>query len=175
MKNKILLFNDYVYDACIWISGIAIFAMSMIIPYSIFARFVLGTGASWPEPIAVLLMVVFTFFGAAAAYRAKAHIAVAMVTDKLPKVLQGILANLIKLLMLAVACFMLIYGAQLCMATMNQSIGQMPWMPVGVTYLPVPIGGFLTLIFVLEHIVFGSQDKREVVTFDHEKTKVEAI
>jgi TRAP-type C4-dicarboxylate transport system permease small subunit len=42
-------------------------------------------------------------------------------------------------------------------------------MPVGVTYLPVPLGGLATLIFVLEDIFFGHQDKRAVVTFDHEK------
>jgi TRAP-type C4-dicarboxylate transport system permease small subunit len=33
-------------------------------------RYVLGFGAQWPEPIAILLMMTFTFIGAAAAYRA---------------------------------------------------------------------------------------------------------
>jgi TRAP-type C4-dicarboxylate transport system permease small subunit len=42
-------------------------------------------------------------------------------------------------------------------------------MPVGVTYLPVPLGGLTTLIFVLEHMIFGEQSNRAVVTFDHEK------
>ena len=57
-----------------------------------FARYVLGTGSQWPEPIAILLMVVFTFFGAAAGYRAGAHIAVAMLTDRMPPPLQTALA-----------------------------------------------------------------------------------
>jgi TRAP-type C4-dicarboxylate transport system permease small subunit len=30
----------------------------------VFTRYVLGTGSQWPEPIAILLMVVFTFIGA---------------------------------------------------------------------------------------------------------------
>ena len=58
---------DAVYLACIWAAGIAITLMSIIIPIGVFMRYVLGTGAQWPEPIAILLMMVFTFIGAAAA------------------------------------------------------------------------------------------------------------
>lgn len=79
---------DRLYLLCIWISGISIFLMSLIIPWGVFARYVLGTGSSWPEPVAVLLMVTFTFLGAAASYRAGSHIAVGMLTDTLPKPLQ---------------------------------------------------------------------------------------
>ena len=59
--------------------------MSLIIPWGIFTRYVLGTGSQWPEPIAIQLMVLFTFLGAAVAYRAGSHIAVAMLTDRLPE------------------------------------------------------------------------------------------
>jgi len=169
MKNTILHINDQIYLACIWISGLSVLIMSLIVPWGIFTRYVLGTGSPWPEPVAVMLMVVFTFFGASAAYRAQGHIAVAMVTERLPKKLQPKLASVIDVLMLIVALFTLIYGTKLCMETMNQVIGQLPWMPVGVTYLPVPLGGLTTLIFVLEHMIFGQQSKRAVVTFDHEK------
>ena len=84
MRDAFLRFCDRVYSVCIWVSGIAIVVMSLIIPWGIFTRYVLGTGSQWPEPIAILLMVVFTFLGAAVSYRAGAHIAVAMVTDRLP-------------------------------------------------------------------------------------------
>ena len=169
MKNTTLRFNDGLYLACIWISGISIFVMSMIIPWGIFTRYVLGTGSQWPEPISILLMVVFTFFGAAAGYRANAHICVAMVTDRMPVGLQKLLAIAMDLLMLLVAVFMTWYGGKLCMETWGQNIGEIPWMPVGATYLPVPIGGVITAIFVIERLVLGRQHHREVVTYDHEK------
>ena len=169
MKNTLLRWSDALYSACIWLSGGSIFLMSLIIPWGIFARYVLGTGSQWPEPIATLLMVVFTFLGAAAGYRANAHIAVAMVTDKLPTTVQPLLARAMDVLMLLIAIFMTWYGAKLCMETWNQSIGQLPWMPVGVTYLPVPIGGAITALFVLERLVYGYQHHRDVVTYDHEK------
>ncbi len=171
MKNKLLHASDQLYLACIWISGLSVIAMSLIIPWGIFARYVLGTGSQWPEPIAIVLMVVFTFFGASAAYRARAHIAVAMVTERLPKPLQRLLATVIDVLMLIVAVFVTFYGAKLCLETWGQTVGQLPWMPVGATYLPVPLGGLTTLIFVLEHIVYGPQGARAVVTFDHVKAE----
>lgn len=175
MKNTILRCSDMLYLACIWLSGGAIFTMSLIIPWGIFTRYVIGTGSQWPEPVSILLMVIFTFFGAAAAYRAGSHIAVAMVTDRMPRALQRLSAQLVHILMFGVAMFMLIYGSKLCQETWGQTIGEIPWMPVGATYLPVPLGGLMTLIFILEHVLLGSQHNRAVVTFDHAVEEVEAI
>jgi TRAP-type C4-dicarboxylate transport system permease small subunit len=162
---------DGVYLACIWVAGIAITLMSLIIPWGIFARYVLGSGSQWPEPISILLMVIFTFVGTAASYRAGAHIAVAMLTDRLPSNVQLFCSKLVHVLMFFICVFMAIWGVQLCMSTWNQSISELPWMPVGLTYSPVPVGGFITGLFVLEHLFFGSQAKRAIVTFDHAITE----
>ena len=167
---------DAVYLGCIWVAGISIALMSLIIPWGIFARYVLGTGSRWPEPFAILLMVVFTFVGAAASYRAGAHIAVALLTDRLPAAIRKPLGVLVHLLMLAVSLFMLVWGTKLCVEMWGQTISALPWLPVGVTYSPVPLGGLLTLLFVLEQLVLGSQADRAVVRFDHQLEEgVEAL
>nr|WP_295782258.1 TRAP transporter small permease subunit [Rhodoferax sp.] len=172
MRETILKTLDGVYLFCIWTAGIAIFFMSIIIPIGVFARYVLGTGAQWPEPIAILLMVIFTFIGAAAAYRAGGHIAVAMLTDRLPTVLQKLCAVLVDLAMGMVCVFGAVYGTRLSLGTMGQTLAELPWLPVGVTYLPLPLGALLTLTFVMEKMALGSQHARAVVRFDHllEKT-----
>ena len=175
MTETILRLNDRLYLACIWVSGISIVVMSLIIPWGIYTRYVLGTGSQWPEPIAIQLMVLFTFLGAAASYRAGAHIAVAMMTDRLPPAWRAPLRGVVHVLMLAVAVFMVFYGTRLCLETWNQSIGQLPWMRVGLTYSPVPAGGFITALFVIEHMVWGSQHQRAVVTFDHAVEEAKAI
>jgi TRAP-type C4-dicarboxylate transport system permease small subunit len=167
MKNTLLQGMDAIYLGCIWTAGIAIFVMSVIIPCGVFARYVLGAGAQWPEPIAILLMVVFTFIGAAASYRAGAHIAVSMLTDRLPPNLGATCAVLVDLLMGLVCLFVMVWGGKLVLGTMGQTLAEIPWMPVGVTYLPLPLGGLLTLLFVVEKMIFGSQHQRAVVTFDH--------
>lgn len=174
MKDAFLKFNDGVYLACIWVSGISIAVMSLIIPWGIFTRYVLGTGSQWPEPISIQLMVLFTFLGAAVAYRAGAHIAVALLTDRLPDGARRVLRGVVHLLMFAVALFAIVYGTHLCINTWNQVIGQLPWMPVGLTYSPVPIGGLVTALFVIEHVAFGSQHTRDVITFDHEPQQAPA-
>ena len=173
MNHPIVRFLDGLYLACIWISGIALVVMCLVIPVGVFARYVLGVGAQWPEPIAILMMVVFTFFGAAAAYRAGAHIAVQMLTDRLPSAPQRACAAFVHLAMFAVSLFVVIYGFKLVQGTMGQTISELPWLPVGVTYLALPLGSLVTLLFVLEHVVFGSQHKRPVVTFDHEPAVAE--
>jgi TRAP-type C4-dicarboxylate transport system permease small subunit len=167
MRESILKALDGVYLACIWAAGIAIFFMSIIIPVGVFARYVLGVGAQWPEPIAIMLMVVFTFIGAAAAYRAGAHIAVAMLTDRLSGPLQKLCAVGVDLAMAAICLFGVVYGFKLCAGTMGQTLAELPWLPVGITYSPLPLGALLTLVFVLEKIVFGPQHQRAVVRFDH--------
>jgi len=167
---------DRLYLLCIWISGIAIFLMSLIIPWGVFARYVLGTGSTWPEPVAVLLMVTFTFLGAAASYRAGSHIAVGMLTDALPKPLQKACAGLVHLCMMGISIFVIVWGSKLSMETMGQTLGDLPWMAVGWTYIPLPLGGLMTLVFVLENLFCGSAHGRAVVTFDHEDpTSAEAI
>jgi TRAP-type C4-dicarboxylate transport system permease small subunit len=168
MTHPVVRLLDALYLACIWISGIALLVMCLVIPIGVVARYAFGFGAQWPEPIAILMMVVFTFFGAAAAYRAGAHIAVQMLTDRVPPAMQRASAWFVHVAMLAVSCFVLIWGAKLVQGMMGQTISELPWLPVGVTYLALPLGSLLTVLFVLEHMVFGSQHERPICTFDHE-------
>ena len=160
---------DALYRACIWTAGVAIALMSIIVPVGVVMRYVFGVGAQWPEPIAILLMVVFTFIGAAAAYRAGGHIAVTMLIDRLPAPAQFVLRHVVDLLMLAVCAFVLWYGSRLAFETMGQSIAELPWLPVGVTYLAIPLGSLATLLFVLERMVWGPQARREVVRIGEAK------
>ena len=166
MKNLLLRINDKIYMTCIWVAGLSVLAIALIIPWGVFARYVLGTGSSWPEPTAILLMMVFTFIGAAASYRAGAHMAVAMVTDRLNPNMRRIMSIVSQILMGIICLFMTIWGAKLCMSTWNQFMSAIPTLRVGITYMPIPIGGALTLIFVVEKLLLGDQSNRRVVRFD---------
>jgi TRAP-type C4-dicarboxylate transport system permease small subunit len=173
MEPTYIRLMDRLYLACIWLAAGAIVIMSLIIPWGVFTRYVLGTGSQWPEPIAILLMMVFTFIGAACAYRAGGHIAVAMVTDRLPAALQGPLARLVDALMALVSLFVAWYGTQLCIGTWHQSIAEIPWMPVGLTYAALPLGALCTLLFVIERMVHGSQAHRAIVRYDEQLVEVD--
>ena len=166
MKNMILRFNDGLYRLCIGIAGLSMLTMALIIPWGIFTRYVLGSGSSWPEPVAILLMVVFTFFGAAASYRAGAHMAVNMATERMPPLLRKGAAIAVQLLMALVCIFMAVKGMKLCLNTWNQFLGEMPALRVGLSYLPIPVGGILTLMFVIERLLLGDQSHRRAVRYD---------
>ena len=64
-------------DGCIAASSwrCALVVITLIIPYGVFMRYVMNSASSWPEPFSVLVMVLFSFVGGAAAYRANVHIA----------------------------------------------------------------------------------------------------
>jgi TRAP-type C4-dicarboxylate transport system permease small subunit len=166
MKNLLLRINDRLYMTCIWVAGLSVLAISLIIPWGVFARYVLGTGSSWPEPTAILLMMVFTFIGAAASYRAGAHMAVAMLTDRMAPELRKTMSIVSQLLMATICVFMTVWGTKLCLSTWNQFMSALPTLRVGITYMPIPVGGLLTLIFVLEKLLLGDQSNRRVVRFD---------
>ncbi len=159
---------DWLYRGCIWISGLAIVTMSLVIPWGVYARKVLGRGAAWPEPVAVFCMVIFTFFGAAAAYRAGSHIAVRMMVDRLPGGMQRVLAYLVDVLMIMISLFMIVYGFRLSQVIWHQSVDTLPILKVGLTYLPLPLGGIAIMLFIIERIWAGSQKSRPIVTFDND-------
>ena len=56
---------------------------------------------------------------------------------------------------------------------LHQSIAELPWLPVGVTYAALPIGSAITLLFVVERIAYGPQDRRAIVRFDEQLVEVD--
>ena len=44
-------------------------------------------------------------------------------------------------------------------------VAELPWLPVGVTYAPIPLGALFTCVFVVEHLLAGPQKHRPVVAF----------
>ena len=144
------------YALCIWTAGLSMVVMTLVIPWGVYTRYVLNRGSAWPEPLAILLMVVFTFAGAAACYRANAHIAVSMFVDRLPRAARRLCALAVEALMAALSLFMVVWGFELVATTWNQVIAEFPFLSVGVTYLPLPIGGALTLLFIVERLWAGA-------------------
>jgi TRAP-type C4-dicarboxylate transport system permease small subunit len=88
-----------------------------------------------------------------------------MLTDALPAAGRQLAARIADTLMLLVCACVTWYSARLCVDTMGQSIAELPWLPVGVTYLAIPLGSLFTTLFVIERMAAGSQHERPVVRF----------
>jgi TRAP-type C4-dicarboxylate transport system permease small subunit len=146
---------DGLYLLCVVISGVALVVISAVIPWSVFTRYVLNQAASWPEPMAILLTIVLTFFGAAACYRINLHMDIKMMTERLSERGRWLSALVSELLMGGTGLFMVIWGWELVRATWYQSIAEFPFLSVGLTYLPIPLGGLFLLLFVIERLTIG--------------------
>jgi TRAP-type C4-dicarboxylate transport system permease small subunit len=146
---------DALYFACAVVSGSALVLISAIIPWSVYTRYVLNRAASWPEPMAILLTIVLTFFGAASCYRSGTHMRVSVLVRVLPDFWRRLVEPFAELLTALLSLFMVVWGARLVEATWHQSIAEFPALSVGVTYLPIPIGGAVTLLFVAERLLIG--------------------
>ncbi|EPN5697641.1 TRAP transporter small permease, partial [Cronobacter sakazakii] len=95
MSRFFLVWMDRLYLLAMMVAGFALLIMTVVIPIGIFSRYVLNRGESWPEPVAIICMVTFTFIGAAVGYRAGSHIAVNMLTDRLPPFAQRVCARVV--------------------------------------------------------------------------------
>ena len=146
---------DYLYLACVVVGVTALVLISAVIPWAVFTRYVLNSAASWPEPLAILLTIVLTFVGAAAAYRLNLHMNVSYFADRLPQPYRRWLDLIVQLLMAMIATFMIVWGERLVEVTWHNTIPDFPFLSVGVTYLPIPIGGAITMLFIAERLLIG--------------------
>lgn len=137
------------------IAGACLVVITLIIPYGVFTRYVLNVAASWPEPMAVLLMIWFSFLSAAICYRENLHIAVNIIPGMLSGAPRMILGWIVELCMAGTSLFMFVWGIRLIQTTFYQSIAEFPWLSVGLTYLPIPIGGAIIMLFVIERLWTG--------------------
>jgi len=156
MKPAIRRLMDALYAVCVCIAGAALVLISAVIPWAVYTRYVLNRAASWPEPTAVLLMIVLTFFGAAACYRVGMHMRMSFFVTLLPPPLRRLSGVVVELLMALIGLFMVNWGERLVATTWQNSFPDFPALSVGVTYLPIPIGGAVLLLFVIERLAIGA-------------------
>jgi TRAP-type C4-dicarboxylate transport system permease small subunit len=156
MERRFRHAMDTLYLLCIVLSGVSLVLISAVIPWGVYMRYAVNRAASWPEPMAILLTIVLTFFGAAACYRVSTHMKVTVLVRILPEPWQRIVELFSESLVALLSLFMVIWGAKLVGTTWHQVIDAFPFLSVGITYLPIPLGGAATFLFVIERMLIGA-------------------
>lgn len=144
---------DALHKACVALAAVALVVITLIIPWGVFTRYVLNSASSWPEPMAILLMIWLSFLSAIVCYREHLHIAVGMLPNALTGMPRTLLGITIELCMMATNIFLFWFGTSLVQRTWYQSIAEFPEVSVGISYLPVPICGLITVLFGIERIL----------------------
>ena len=166
MKRIYRRLMQRLYLACIVLSGLAMVAITLMIPSGVFMRYVMNDPLQWPEPASVIMMVFFSFVGGAAVYRANQQIAVEALMKAVGPRSRTAMQWAVHACMLLVAGFMLGYGVHLCQVTWGNTIAEFPSLSVGVVYMPIPLGGLLTLLFIVEKMWLGEPPRDDVMYSD---------
>ena len=167
MKAHYIRAMDAIHTACLFVAGACLVVITIVVPYGVFTRYALNSAASWPEPMAVLLMIVLSFLSAVVCYREHLHIGVGVLPAFLEGTAKAALGWFLEACMLVTNLFMLVWGIKLVEQTWHQSIPEFPIVWVGLSYLPIPIGGALTVLFVIERFLtqkFFSEPEPETVS-----------
>src|SRR5262245_64317731 len=165
MKAQYIRAMDALHQACLFIAGSCLVIIAIIVPYGVFTRYALNSAASWPEPLATLLMIILSFLSAVVCYREFLHVGVGVLPAFLNEPAKSILGWCVEICMLATNLFMLVWGIKLVQTTWYQSIPEFPVISAGMAYLPIPISGALTSLFVIERFLtrkFFSQPEPDV-------------
>ena len=139
-----------VSQVALWIAAAGMVAMTALVGWQVFARYVLNESPSWTEPVSIMVMSWFIFLGAAVGVRENFH----MVFDVLIHFLPGAGGWMRATSDLAVLVFglgMVIYGGQLMIQTWSAIIPVLH-LPGGFDYMPIVAGGVLMFLFALERL-----------------------
>ncbi len=166
VKQRYARAMEWLYLGCVVLSGSALVAITLMIPVGVFMRYAMNRPLSWPEPASVVLMVIFSFVGGAAVYRANVHVAVEALLNAVGPAVRKLMLRGVDLCMAITALFMIVYGTHLCVVTQFQTMAEFPWLSVAFVYMPIPIAGVLTLLFLVERVWVGAPPSTSVMYRD---------
>lgn len=132
-------------------------ALTVIVGWQVFARYLLNDSPSWSEPLAMLLLLYAVLLGAAVGVRRQFHLGLTWLHDKLGSRLQ----RLADLLTLVVICGfgagMVAYGFQMSAQTWDYLIPGLP-VSMGAQYVALVVGGAAIALFAFEAL-FAAGDR----------------
>ena len=149
--NRIARFLGVIARFALWISAIGLVAMTTVVAWQVFSRYLLNHSPSWTEATSVLLMGWFIFLGAAVGIREGYHLSFDVLLFVLPERGRNVLHTVSDLVVTAFGLGMVIYGFKLAYGTWDATMPALG-LPGGFALLPVIIGGVLVVLFSLERI-----------------------
>ena len=142
---------DRISDWLVRIGAAGLIAMTGVIGWQVFGRFVLNSSPSWTEQTALVLMIWYVFFAAAAGVWERFHIRIEILENRLAPAQVRRLRIAIHALIALFGLILLVFGAQLAWLVRDHVIPSLgisrAW-----AYLPIPLAGFLTIVFSIGRI-----------------------
>nr|WP_314258090.1 TRAP transporter small permease [uncultured Devosia sp.] len=138
--------------AALWVAGIGLVAMTVIVAYQVFTRYVLNASPPWTEAASIMIMSWFIFLGAAVGVRENFHMGFDVLMYVLPSGAKPWLHAITDLAIFGFAFGMVYYGGELAVRYWSTRIPVLG-LPTTFTYLPIVISGVLMCLFSLERLL----------------------
>lgn len=138
--------------ASLYIAGIGMIAMTLIVGWQVFARYILNDSPSWSEPLSLHLMSWFIMLGAAVGVRESVHLGLDIIRYQMPPRVQVSMDLVSLALIFFFGIGMAWYGTTLSMGTWTATIPVLGW-PGGVDFFPLVGGGSLIALFSAERFI----------------------
>ena len=152
MLERLQRFNAAASRMLLRAGAFGLVAMSAIVGWQVFGRYVLNASPSWSEQAALTLMIWYVFFAAAAGVREGFHIRIQAFENALPPRWRPRVRLAQHLIVGASGQARAVWGGELVLRTWEQVIPSLE-LPRGVAYLPLPLAGVLIAFFTIELIL----------------------
>jgi len=154
MKNGLLAASRVlgaISTAALWLAGAGLVAMTIMVAYQVFMRYVVNSSPAWTEAGSIMIMSWFIFLGAAVGVREKFHMGFDVLLYALPDSAKPWLRGISDIAIFGFAFGMIWYGLELAIRGWSVRIPVLG-LPQTFTYLPIVVSGFLICLFVLERM-----------------------
>lgn len=142
----------FLSDGALYVAGAGLVAMTLIVGWQVFLRYVLNWSNAWTELSSILIMSWFIFLGAAVGVRENYHLGFDVLLYVLPPGSKKVLRTLSDLVVIAFAVGMIWYGIVLMRLQWNEVMPGLGFSG-SLRYLPLTAGGVLITLFSLERVV----------------------
>lgn len=168
MKSRLLKTGavlQVLSNLALWIAGFGLVAMTVIVAYQVFMRYVLNASPPWTEAGSIMIMSWFIFLGAAVGVKENFHMGFDVLLYMLPAGAKPWLRHISDIAIFAFAAGMVFYGGELALRGWSVRI-PVVGLPQTFTYLPIVISGVLMCLFSLERIVLrlAGENVDDVIT-----------
>ncbi len=129
------------------IAALLLTAMTFLVLYQVFTRYVLNNPASWTEELVRYLLIWTGFIGAAYGFSTRAHMSLIFFRDKQKPAVKKALTVSMDVLIVVFAILVLVSGGfKLALSTMLVKSSLLGF-PRGLVYIMAPVAGiFITLV-----------------------------
>lgn len=154
--NERKIWFDHLLDWLAWIckvlTGVGLVALTLMFGWLVYGRYVLNATPTWVEQVALLLVMVITFLGAAVGIHENTHLGVSYFREIAPQTVRKVFTAVSHVLLAGFGALMMWHSYSLALFKWGSMIPLIN-VPEGLRAIPITICGGLILLFSIGHLI----------------------